>query len=92
MTKEELVTQIVDLGCEMDRGDITYDTALTKAENLIANSVLLPEDAIEFAEWIRTFDPLEKKNGFWISGKRLSSEDLYYHYLRDRARWRKSQE
>ena len=48
----------------------------------------LQSEAIEFAEWIRTFESLDKKHGFWVIERQLSSEELYYHYLRDRERWR----
>lgn len=45
-------------------------------------------EAIEFAEWIRTFDALDKKHGFWVLESQLSSEELYDGYLNDRERWR----
>ncbi len=48
----------------------------------------LQAEAIEFAEWIRTFDSLEKKQGFWIIESQISSEDLYKGFLKDRERWR----
>lgn len=48
----------------------------------------LQSEAIEFAEWIRTFGQLEKKNGFWILESQISSERLYKGYLDDRERWR----
>lgn len=50
------------------------------------------KDAIEFAEWLRTFEPLEKKNGFWILESQISSEELYNSYLRDREHWRNNKE
>jgi hypothetical protein len=48
----------------------------------------LQAEAVEFAEWIRTFDALDKKGGFWILESQLSSEELYKGFLRDRERWR----
>jgi len=48
----------------------------------------LQAEAIEFAEWIRTFDSLEKKQGFWIIESQISSENLYKGFLKDRERWR----
>jgi len=49
----------------------------------------ISEEAIEFAEWLRTFPALEKKNVFWILERQISSKKLYNSYLIDRARWRK---
>jgi len=46
------------------------------------------KESIEFSEWIRTFDALDKKDGFWILESQISSEELYNHYLLDRVRWR----
>jgi len=40
-------------------------------------------EAIEFAEWLRTFEALDKMNGFWVLESQISN-------LRDRERWRKS--
>jgi len=48
----------------------------------------LQAEAVEFAEWIRTFDALDKKDGFWILESQLSSEELYKGFLRDKERWR----
>jgi len=45
-------------------------------------------EAIEFAEWLRTFEPLTKDNGYWVLECQISSEELYNTYLRDRERWR----
>ena len=47
-------------------------------------------EAIEFAEWLRTFEALDKMNGFWFLESQISSNKLYDGYLRDRERWRKS--
>jgi len=61
---------------------------LNQPSLLGAVSGSLREDAIEFAECIKTFDALDKKNGFWILEMQISSEELYNHYLLDRVRWR----
>jgi hypothetical protein len=45
-------------------------------------------EAVEFAEWLRTFDSLEKKHGFWLIESQISSEELYKLFLKDRERWR----
>ena len=45
-------------------------------------------EAIEFAEWLRTFKPLKKENGYWILESQISSDELYDVYLKDRERWR----
>lgn len=42
---------------------------------------VLKAEAIAFAEWLRTFESLEKKNGFWILESQISSEELYKAYL-----------
>jgi hypothetical protein len=62
----------------------TENPALNKTD--VSNSLRV--EAIEFAEWIRTFEALYKKHGFWILEMQLSSEELYDHYLLDRERWR----
>lgn len=48
---------------------------------------LSKEQAIEFAAWIRTFEPLEKKEQFWILESQVSDEQLFNAYLKDRERW-----
>lgn len=45
------------------------------------------EQAIEFAEWIRTFEPLEKTDGFWVLDSQISETELFDLYLKDRDRW-----
>lgn len=62
--------------------------AQTKQCNIPHVSGSLQAEAVEFAEWIRTFDSLEKKQGFWIIESQISSEDLYKGFLKDRERWR----
>lgn len=47
-------------------------------------------ESIEFAEWLRTFEVLDKINGFWVVESQISSSKLYENYLRDRERWRNS--
>jgi len=47
-------------------------------------------EAVEFAEWLRTFEVLYKMNGFWVLESQISSEELYNNYLQDRERWRNS--
>jgi hypothetical protein len=34
-------------------------------------------DAVAFAEWLRTFDALDKQNGQWVLESQLSSQQLY---------------
>ncbi len=48
-------------------------------------------EAVEFAEWLRTFEVLDKINGFWVLESQISSEALYKNYLIDRERWRKNE-
>jgi hypothetical protein len=43
-------------------------------------------EAIEFAEWIRTFEVLEKRDGFWVLESQVSTEELYTAYLEDKNR------
>jgi hypothetical protein len=62
--------------------------AVNPALNKTDVSGSLQAEAVEFAEWIRTFDALDKKDGFWILESQLSSEELYKGFLRDRERWR----
>jgi hypothetical protein len=35
------------------------------------------DEAIEFGEWLRTFDALTKENGFWVLESQVSTKDLY---------------
>jgi hypothetical protein len=51
---------------------------------------LLQSEAVEFAEWIRTFEALERKQGFWIIEDQISSEYLYKGFLKNRELWRDS--
>lgn len=37
-------------------------------------------EAIEFAEWLRTFSSLEKKDGFWVLDSQIASEELYDNF------------
>ena len=46
------------------------------------------DEAIEFAEWLRSFEVLSKENGYWVLDCQVSSEELYKNYLCDRDRWR----
>ena len=48
------------------------------------------KDAIEFAEWIRTFEVLEKKHGYWVLESQVSSEALYAAYLEDKERFERN--
>jgi hypothetical protein len=43
-------------------------------------------EAIEFAEWIRTFEVLEKRDGFWVLESQVSTVELYTAYLEDKNR------
>jgi hypothetical protein len=47
-------------------------------------------EAIEFAEWIRTFEVLERENGFWVIESQVSSEELYSAYLEDKERFERN--
>lgn len=38
-------------------------------------------DAIQFAEWLRTFHPLSKENNQWVLESQVSSEELHNHFL-----------
>lgn len=62
----------------------------SKAENLSISNVSfsLQAEAVEFAEWIRAFESLERQHGFWVIEGQISSEDLYKGFLKDRERWR----
>lgn len=46
-------------------------------------------EAIEFAEWLRTFGSLEKQNGQWVILKQISSAELYQQFLREKEQLRK---
>lgn len=47
-------------------------------------------EAIEFAEWLRTFSVLTKENGYWVLEMQISSKKLYEAYLENRVEWRKN--
>jgi len=49
------------------------------------------KQAIEFAAWVRTFEPLEKKDGFWVVEQQISDEELFELYLSNREEWIKEQ-
>lgn len=38
-------------------------------------------DAVEFGEWLRTFDALTRVNGHWCLESQISTEQLYHHFL-----------
>lgn len=48
------------------------------------------KEAIEFAEWLRTFELLQKKDGFWILDCQISSKELYSGFLANREDWLKN--
>lgn len=71
------------------REKVYTDDALRAMEALLADVRQAVEqnqkvEAIEFAEWIRTFDALDKKDGFWILESQLSSKDLYESFLMEK--------
>jgi len=37
-------------------------------------------DAVEFADWLKTFEPLTKENNQWVLDCQISSQELYNHY------------
>lgn len=37
-------------------------------------------DAVEFGEWLRTFEPLYKEDGYWVLESQISTEQLYALY------------
>lgn len=37
----------------------------------------MKSNAIKFAEWLRTFEALEKKDGQWVIESQVSTEELY---------------
>lgn len=45
----------------------------------------LREESIKLLEWIRTFEVLELKQGFWILESQISSEDLYSAYINSKS-------
>jgi len=47
--------------------------------------IKIKNDAIDFAEWLRTFEPLTKENGYWVLECQISSEKLYKAYVRDKS-------
>lgn len=94
MKEKELMVFVRSL---WDRGLLTKSPDEFDYERVIWDYLKLPNPAvsdsvqaesIEFAEWIRTFDSLEKKQGFWIIESQISSEELYKLSLEDRDRWR----
>ena len=50
------------------------------------------EDKIEFAEWIRSFNSLEKINnngeGVWIIEHQITDKELHDGFLQNRNHWR----
>ena len=46
--------------------------------------------AIEFGEWLRTFELLLKQDKYWVLDCQISTEELYEGYLKDRERWLKN--
>ena len=38
-------------------------------------------NAVKFAEWLRTFDSLEKQHDYWVIESQISSEELYKLFL-----------
>lgn len=42
-------------------------------------------DAIEFGDWLKTFEPLTKENNQWVLDCQISTEELYEAFLRDKA-------
>lgn len=52
-----------------------------------AKEVYGKKQAIDFAAWIRTFEALEKKDGFWVCEQQISDEELFEFYLNNRKEW-----
>ena len=48
--------------------------------------IKIKNDAIDFAEWLRTFEPLTKENGYWVLECQISSENLYKAYVHDKSK------
>lgn len=66
-----------------------FGTAFTKPfkDDLDQVTNLAMEDnAVEFGEWLRTFDVLTKEHGYWILDCQISTKELYDHFLKDKSK------
>lgn len=45
----------------------------------------MKNNAIEFGDWLKTFQPLTKENDQWVLDCQISTEELYEGFLRDKA-------
>ena len=57
--------------------DILADFYISQIDNTRPS---LSDEAIAFAEWLRTFEILTKENGQWVLDCQISSEKLYKQY------------
>jgi len=48
------------------------------------NELVQNNTAIEFGEWLKTFDALEREGGQWVIETQITTEDLFKSFLRDK--------
>ena len=59
---------------------ILFDEVSGQPESKVEISNSGQNEAIEFAEWLRTFEALKKENNYWVLESQISSIELFNHF------------
>jgi len=47
------------------------------------NETIQKHTAVEFGEWLRTFDSLTRENGQWVLESQITTEKLFNGFIKD---------